>query len=84
MLKVKNTGKGKADAACAIKDLQNRAFGLKHFGEDIKKVYNDIESRKRTVPDFAQGVTRSARPKPKQKRKPAGKQGSSGWFQGWF
>ena len=39
MLTVKNTDKGKADAACAIKDLQKRAFRLKHFGEDIKKVY---------------------------------------------
>ena len=55
MDKVSDTDEGKAEAAKDIKDLMQEAFGLKHFGEDIKKVYKKIEQKKSEMPVFSQG-----------------------------
>ncbi|XP_063691968.1 uncharacterized protein LOC134824157 isoform X1 [Bolinopsis microptera] len=55
MDKVSDTDEGKAEAAKDIKDLMQDAFKLKHFGEDIKKVYEKIEQKKSEMPVFSQG-----------------------------
>ena len=33
------------DAAKMVKDFQQKAFGLKHFGKDIKKVFEEIDKQ---------------------------------------
>ena len=55
MDKVSNTDEGKVEAAKDIKDLMQEAFKLKHFGGDIKKVYERIEQQKSEMPVFSQG-----------------------------
>ena len=55
MDKVSDTDEGNAEAAKDIKDLMQEAFKLKHFGGDIKKVYERIEQQKSEMPVFSQG-----------------------------
>ena len=33
------------DAAKMVKDFQQKAFSLKHFGKDIKKVFEEIDKQ---------------------------------------
>ena len=67
MSKISETDEGKAEAARDIKDLMQKAFKLKHFGEDIKKVYERIEQQKSQMPVYSQGPVHHLRPTSKIK-----------------
>ena len=53
--KSKNTPEGDFGAIIKIKKYQNQAFGLKHFGEDIKKVFEEIENDNKYGNGFQHG-----------------------------
>ena len=63
MVEVKDTNAGREKAAKTVKELQERAFKLKHFGDDIKKVFNEIDEQKSRMPDYAQGPTQTTHKK---------------------
>ena len=59
---ISETDDGKAEAARDIKDLMHKAFELKHFGEDIRKVYERIEQQKSQMPVYSQGPVHYLKP----------------------
>ena len=68
MSNVKNTDVGKSGAAEEIKRLEQKAYGLKHFGKDIKAAIDKINTSKAQLPEFHYGNI-PKQPKRAKKRK---------------
>jgi len=57
LAELRDSDEGKEKAAKTIKELQARAFKLKHFGADVKKVFDKINSKKTEISSFQYGKT---------------------------